>query len=153
MQFALIAAFHAGLADEICAAIVRGDASFLQLFLIFGIDAADVADDMRSEFTVRILAEQARLDFHAWEAIPIGGKLRYFLVREARTDRQTLGIARLGEQLPEPAAVFGLDVLTYAIFSNHLHVILRTRPDVVETWSDDEAARRWLRLFPLAAAR
>ena len=46
------------------------------------------------------------------------------------------------------SAVFGLDVLTYAIMSNHLHIILRTRPDVVETWSDEEAARRWLRLFP-----
>ena len=46
------------------------------------------------------------------------------------------------------SAVFGLDVLTYAILSNHLHVVLRTRPDVVETWSDEEAARRWLRLFP-----
>jgi len=29
------------------------------------------------------------------------------------------------------ASVFGLDVLTYAILSNHMHVILRTRPDVV----------------------
>ena len=46
------------------------------------------------------------------------------------------------------SAVFELDVLSYAILSNHLHVILRTRPDVVETWSDEEAARRWLRLFP-----
>lgn len=46
------------------------------------------------------------------------------------------------------ASVFGIDVLTYAILSNHLHVILRTRPDVVAQWSDDEVARRWLSLFP-----
>ncbi len=46
------------------------------------------------------------------------------------------------------ASVFGLDVLTYAVMSNHLHVMLRTRPDVVKTWNDEEIARRWLRLFP-----
>ncbi|GIW98774.1 MAG: hypothetical protein KatS3mg111_2107 [Pirellulaceae bacterium] len=46
------------------------------------------------------------------------------------------------------ASVFGIDVLTYAIMSNHLHVILRTRPDVVAQWSDREVAIRWLRLFP-----
>ncbi len=46
------------------------------------------------------------------------------------------------------ASVFGVDVLTYAILSNHLHVILRNRPDVVAAWSDEEAALRWLRVFP-----
>ncbi len=46
------------------------------------------------------------------------------------------------------ASVFGLDVLTYAILSNHMHLILRNRPDVVAAWSDEEAALRWLRVFP-----
>jgi hypothetical protein len=46
------------------------------------------------------------------------------------------------------ASVFGMDVLTYAIMSNHLHVVLRNRPDVVATWSDEEVAVRWLRVFP-----
>jgi hypothetical protein len=46
------------------------------------------------------------------------------------------------------ASVFGIDVLTYAIMSNHLHLILRNRPDVVEAWSNEEAALRWLRVFP-----
>src|SRR5271157_721478 len=32
--------------------------------------------------------------------------------------------------------------------SNHVHVILRNRPDVVALWSDQEVARRWLALFP-----
>ncbi len=36
----------------------------------------------------------------------------------------------------------------YAHTSNHLHVILRNRPDVVALWSDQEAARRWLAVFP-----
>ena len=46
------------------------------------------------------------------------------------------------------ASVFGLDVLTYAIMSNHLHIVARTRPDVVREWSDKEVALRWLRIFP-----
>lgn len=46
------------------------------------------------------------------------------------------------------ASVFAIDVLTYAIMSNHLHVVLRNRPDVLETWSDEEVAIRWLRVFP-----
>ncbi|MBX3416079.1 MAG: hypothetical protein KF851_19070 [Pirellulaceae bacterium] len=46
------------------------------------------------------------------------------------------------------ASVFGIDVLTYAILSNHLHVILRNRPDVVAAWTDEEVALRWLRVFP-----
>jgi REP element-mobilizing transposase RayT len=52
------------------------------------------------------------------------------------------------ERLECLASVFGVDVLTYAILSDHMHVILRTRPDVVSTWSDQEIAKRWLCLFP-----
>ena len=46
------------------------------------------------------------------------------------------------------AAAFGIDVLTYTAMSNHLHVVLRSRPDVVAAWSDQEVARRWLMIFP-----
>jgi REP element-mobilizing transposase RayT len=46
------------------------------------------------------------------------------------------------------AGVFGIDVLAFAVMSNHLHVVLRNRPDVVRLWSDDEVARRWWNLFP-----
>jgi hypothetical protein len=31
---------------------------------------------------------------------------------------------------------------------NHVHVILRTRPDVVAGWSDEDVAKRWWQLFP-----
>ena len=48
----------------------------------------------------------------------------------------------------ELAGIFGVDFLGFAIMGNHLHVILRNRPDVVETWSDEEVAMRWWRLFP-----
>lgn len=43
---------------------------------------------------------------------------------------------------------YGIDVLGYAVMGNHLHVILRNRPDVVKTWSDEEVATRIWYLFP-----
>ena len=46
------------------------------------------------------------------------------------------------------AAYFGIDLLCYSIMSNHYHLILRTRPDVVESWDDTEVARRWLMICP-----
>jgi hypothetical protein len=46
------------------------------------------------------------------------------------------------------AGVFGIDCLTYTVMSNHLHLVLRSRPDGVATWNDEEVARRWLKLFP-----
>ena len=46
------------------------------------------------------------------------------------------------------AASFAVEVLAYAVMSNHLHVVLRTRPDWVDGWSDEEVARRWLTIFP-----
>jgi hypothetical protein len=52
------------------------------------------------------------------------------------------------DQLKLLAANFGIDLLSFAILSNHFHLILRSRPDVVETWDDTEVARRWLMLCP-----
>lgn len=46
------------------------------------------------------------------------------------------------------ASVFAVDVLSYAVMSNHMHQILRNRPDVCAQWSDQEVAIRWLRIFP-----
>ena len=51
--------------------------------------------------------------------------------------------------LQQFAAAFGVDLLGYAILSNHFHLVLRTRPDVVATWDGREIARRWLMLCPL----
>jgi REP element-mobilizing transposase RayT len=46
------------------------------------------------------------------------------------------------------AGIFAVDVLGFAVMSNHLHVVVRTRPDVVTPWSDEDVARRWWNLFP-----
>jgi REP element-mobilizing transposase RayT len=44
---------------------------------------------------------------------------------------------------------FAVDVLGFAIMSNHYHCVLRNRPDLVNSWSDEEVARRWLHIFPV----
>ena len=55
----------------------------------------------------------------------------------------------LEERLKFLAGQFGIDVLAFAIMSNHFHLVLRNRPDVVATWSDREVARRWLHVCPV----
>ena len=46
------------------------------------------------------------------------------------------------------AGVMGIEVLGFAVMSNHFHCILRSRHDVVAAWSDDEVARKWWLLCP-----
>ncbi|MCR9291378.1 MAG: hypothetical protein NXI32_01585 [bacterium] len=54
----------------------------------------------------------------------------------------------MDQKLELHAANFGIDLLGQAILSNHFHLVLRSRPDVVATWKDQEVAKRWLRLCP-----
>jgi REP element-mobilizing transposase RayT len=56
--------------------------------------------------------------------------------------------AWLVERLRFLAAIFAIEVCAYAVMENHYHTVLRTRPDIVATWSDQEVASRWLKLFP-----
>ena len=51
------------------------------------------------------------------------------------------------------AGIFAIDVLDFAMLSNHIHTSLRNRPDVVQDWSNHEVARRWLRLHPTEAKK
>ena len=46
------------------------------------------------------------------------------------------------------ASCFGIDVITFAIMSNHTHQVLKTRPDIVATWDDRTVAVRWLSIDP-----
>jgi len=52
------------------------------------------------------------------------------------------------DRLEHLASVFAIDCITFSIMSNHTHQILRSRPDIVEQWDNEEVARRWLRLTP-----
>ena len=58
----------------------------------------------------------------------------------------------LVDRLRHLAAIFAIEVCAYAVMENHYHTILRTRPDIVATWSDWDVAIRWLTLFPLKDA-
>ena len=53
------------------------------------------------------------------------------------------------EYLQQFAANFGIDLLCFSLLSNHFHLILRSRPDVVAIMDDEEVARRWLMLCPM----
>lgn len=43
---------------------------------------------------------------------------------------------------------FAIDILAYAVLSNHFHLVVRNRPDLVDRLSDREVARRWLMICP-----
>jgi len=47
------------------------------------------------------------------------------------------------------SSIFAIDVFSYSVVENHYHSILRTRPDIVDSWSNHEVARRWLTLCPI----
>jgi hypothetical protein len=59
----------------------------------------------------------------------------------------------LEQRLQRFAACFGIDLICFAILSNHFHLILRSRPDIVALWDDTEVARRWLLVCPLRKDR
>jgi REP element-mobilizing transposase RayT len=42
--------------------------------------------------------------------------------------------------------IFAFDIATYAVMSNHFHLVVRSRPDIVASWTDEEVAIRILRL-------
>jgi REP element-mobilizing transposase RayT len=51
------------------------------------------------------------------------------------------------------AGHLGIDILGFAVMSNHVHVILRNRPDIVKDWTDEEVAKHWWNVFPLRRNR
>ncbi len=52
------------------------------------------------------------------------------------------------ERLRYLASIFAIDVCGYAVMENHPHYILRTRPDILASWSDHEVAAHWIQLCP-----
>ena len=54
------------------------------------------------------------------------------------------------DRLRHLARYFGLEICAYAVMSNHTHLVLRTRPELVDSWSDEETAFRWVSLFSKA---
>ena len=52
------------------------------------------------------------------------------------------------QRLLELAGIFAVDLHAYAVMSNHAHVVLRVDPLLAATWTADEVASRWIRLYP-----
>jgi REP element-mobilizing transposase RayT len=52
------------------------------------------------------------------------------------------------DRLEQLASVFAIDICGYSVMSNHVHVIVRNRPDLVRDWTAEEIALRWKRLYP-----
>ena len=52
------------------------------------------------------------------------------------------------DRLRHLAGSMAIDVLDYALLDNHVHFVLRNRPDIVSNWSDEEVARRWWFVCP-----
>lgn len=52
------------------------------------------------------------------------------------------------DQFQRMAAFFAIDLLCFAVMSNHFHQVLRSRPDIAATWTKREVAERWLQVCP-----
>jgi REP element-mobilizing transposase RayT len=51
------------------------------------------------------------------------------------------------QRLAQLSEMFAIDLLSYAIMSNHYHVTVRLDKNQAMSWSDDEVASRWARNF------
>jgi len=45
------------------------------------------------------------------------------------------------------SSLFSIDILSYAVMSNHYHIVVKLCPEAAGTWSMDEVIHRWLSLF------
>lgn len=52
------------------------------------------------------------------------------------------------DRLRELAGSYGFDCLSYAVMQNHVHVVVRNRPDIIALWTNEQVAIRWWKLFP-----
>jgi hypothetical protein len=51
-------------------------------------------------------------------------------------------------KLFELLEIFAMDCFAYSVMSSHLHTLLRNLPELAASWSNEEVARRWCKLFP-----
>ena len=54
----------------------------------------------------------------------------------------------LQQRLMFLASVMAIDIEGFCTMANHLHLIVRNRPDVAAKWSPEQIARKWLQLCP-----
>lgn len=54
--------------------------------------------------------------------------------------------AWIEDRIIELTEVYAITVSSYAVMSNHYHVVVRVDPGLVHSWSDEQVAERWLKL-------
>ena len=52
------------------------------------------------------------------------------------------------DDLIRAADVLAVEVLSFSVMGNHLHIVVLTRPDLVAEWTDEECACQWLEVYP-----
>ncbi len=125
VQLALVARLDPGLADEVGALVVRLHAVGLEPLEVLVADPPDVAERVRGDLAHRVVAEEPRLDLHAREAVGVRREARHLVVGEPGPDRQALGALDLRAELPEAAAVTGLDLDHLCELADHRFGVAR----------------------------
>ena len=120
VQFELVLLLQPGLAEMHGAAIVVLGITLLDHGNIAIVNAADVAQGMRGQGALRVLAEQARLDLDARKTKALGDETRHLLVCQARADGQRFEVLAFVEQLAEALVVLWLDVDEGGQFADHV---------------------------------
>ncbi|WP_200197065.1 transposase [Halorhodospira abdelmalekii] len=74
---------------------------------------------------------------------------RTFLCGEDHTTGKSYEHRRqwVEDQIRLLSSIFAIDVATYAVMSNHCHIVVKLDPSQTETWSDDEVIQRWGALY------
>ena len=54
------------------------------------------------------------------------------------------------ERLELLCSVFAVELCSYAIMSNHYHLVVRLAPDHVESWTDEQVMTHWEKLYGIA---
>ena len=109
MQLRFVEQLQPGLADVLRTAVIGLIVGLFDTFDITLVDAADVADDVRSHRTLWIVAQQACLHLDPGEAVALRHDARDLLVAQTAAHRHAFKVAAFLQQLHEAAAVAGLD--------------------------------------------
>jgi hypothetical protein len=55
-------------------------------------------------------------------------------------------------RIRELGEIFACGIYSYAVMSNHLHLVVHMSPITAHDWSASEVARRWVKLYPAPSA-